>query len=786
MKFWIKLICFSFCILFVGDAFGLTRRYRLSLRDDPSTTMTIGWEQNGGSLPVLYFGTQDYGQNWDSYHNSQIEDRQVNAKGMDNRFVRLTGLTQNTIYYFVIKDSDGTSPRFWFKTTAMGNATPLSIIAGGDSRAYLDNSPRQNANKMVAKLRPDFVLFGGDYTWLGLALEWSDWMDDWQMTISSDGRMYPAVWERGNHEANPGVVYDLFDVPSADEYFSIPVGGTFLNIYTLNTEVSVAGNQSTWLESELQNNSDNFDWNIAQYHRTTRPHTTDKTNEDIQYDYWAHLFHDYGVQLIIESDAHDVKTTWPVKPSTGPNSDDGFEIDTLFGSVYIGEGCWGAPLRTNDWNRAWTRNSGSFNSFHWIKISKDTIEVRTIATDNVASVDEVTDVDRFTPPAGIEIWNPSNGNVVYIKNQRHIERPDVAVTYPFHLQYFTQPQAVTITADAFDNNGSVQNVKFFVNDVQIGQDNTFPYNLNWTIPGNGEYVITAWAIDNEGWHNISDDVKIFTGEIDITAQLAANDDDVEETKDNGDMDLTSSDLELCIEEWVWPIPNEDQWVGLRYSDLQIPQNAYIANAYIQFTSNENQTGTAAIKVYGENIDNASTFGGTNYNVSFRTRTNASVNWNPPSWNTDAAGAAEQTPNITSIVQEIVDRPGWESGNAMAFIFDGSGTRSAYSRDDDVSRSATLHITFQYDTPNSMTEDYPFEKEFLIFPNPSSDMLHINIKTAKETNLEIYSVSGQLINSRKLYQTENAINTDDLGVGKGIYLLHLYRNKKRFIHQIVIQ
>jgi hypothetical protein len=163
-----------------------------------------------------------------------------------------------------------------------------------------------------------------------------------------------------------------------------------------------------------------------------------------------------------------------------------------------------------------------------------------------------------------------------------------------------------------------------------------------------------------------------------------------------------------------------------------------------------------------------------------------VNWNPPSWNTDAAGAAEQTPNITSIVQEIVDRPGWESGNAMAFIFDGSGTRSAYSRDDDVSRSATLHVTFQYNTPNSMTEDYPFEKDFLIFPNPSSDMLHINIKTAKETSLEIYSLNGQLINSRKLYQTENTINTDDLGLSKGVYLLHLSRNKKRFIRQIVIQ
>jgi len=786
MKFWVKLICFSIAILIVGDAFGNTRRYRLSLRDDPATTMTIGWEQNGGNSPILYFGTTDYGQNWASYPNSQSEDRQVTAKGMDNRFVRLTGLTPNTIYYFIIKDSDGTSPRFWFKTTPMGNATPLSVIAGGDSRAYLDNSPRQNANKMVAKLRPDFVLFGGDYTWLGLALEWSEWMDDWQMTTSSDGRMYPAVWERGNHESSSGIVYDLFDIPSPDEYFTIPVGGDFLNIYTLNTEISVTGNQSTWLEADLQANSDNFDWNIAQYHRTTRPHTTDKPNEDIQYNAWAQLFHDYRVQLIVESDAHDVKTTWPVKPSTGPNSDDGFELDTLLGSVYIGEGCWGAPLRTNDWDRTWTRNSGSFNSFHWLKISKDTIEIRTIATDNVASVGEVTDQDRFTPPSGIDIWNPSNGSVVYITNHKYKGRPDISVTYPFHMQHFNQPQAVTITADAADTNGSVQNVKFFVNDVQIGQDNAFPYELNWTVPANGEYVITAWAIDNNGWHNISDDVKIFAGEIEISAQLASNDDDVEEYKSDGSVDLTSSDLELCVEEWIWPISDEDQWVGLRFPGLEIPQGATITNAYIQFTSNENQSDASSIDIYGEDINTASSFTGTNYNVSIRNHTTANINWNANSWTSGAAGTNEQTPDLTSIVQEIISRPGWQTGNAMAFLFEGTGTRSAYSRDDDPTKAATLHISYHHHSPNAVIEKSPFEKEFFIYPNPVSEVINIEMSNTKGALLEIYSINGIRIHSTNLTQHKTALSIDSLRLSKGMYLLRISRNQNQLIHKIIVQ
>ncbi len=779
-----QLILLPLLVLISNTFWGNTLNYRLSLRDDPSTSVVIGWEQDGGSNPQVYYGTTDHGQNWASYPNTHAVDRSVSASGMDNRFARLTGLTPDTEYYFVIKDSDGVSPRFWFKTTPMGNAEPLSVIAGGDSRAYLDDSPRENANLLVSKLRPDLVLFGGDYTWLNTDVEWGEWMDDWQLTITSDGKMTPVLWERGNHELSAGTVYDLFDIPStgSDEYYAITVGGDFVRFYTLNTEISVAGNQKTWLENDLQANYDNHDWNIAQYHTCMRPHTTEKSNGDAQYNAWSQLFHDYRVQLVVESDAHDVKTTFPVKPSTGPNSEDGFELDTISGTVYIGEGCWGAPLRTNDWDKNWTRNSGSFNSFHWIKITKDTIEIRTIATDNASSVGSVTDSDRFTPPSGIDIWNPSNGSVVYITNQRYIDRPIVDITYPFHQQFFAQPQAVTIEADASDvNGGSIQEVKFYINDVYIGNDLAAPYEYNYTIPADGDYTITAWAIDNDGWHNVSDDVTIYAGDVNITNSLVGDDDDAEEYKSDGSVDLSSSDLELTLEDLPWPLDDENQWVGLRFDGLEVPQGATITDAYIQFTADEDQDDAANLIIYGENVGDAAAFTSSDYNLSSRTLTNSSVSWSVGNWYSDDSGVDQQSPDITAIVTEITSRTDWNMGNAIAFLIEGNGTRSAYSRDENVGKSAKLHITFHHETDTPQSTEELEKTSFSIYPNPTQDEFIVNSDPSVETSeeLRIFDSQGKLVYSAQ-YQSGLRISCSSIGLKSGIYLVNLGNHTQKLI------
>lgn len=406
-----RFFLFLFLSGFSLSLWARVERLRLMWYDNPSSAAVVGWDQVSGTNPVLLLDNADHGSEADSYAFSFNPDVVKDAKGMHNSFVRLRGLRPNTTYYFVIKDSEGVSNRYYFTTAPNNSSERLSIIAGGDSRNNRD--ARRDANLLVAKLRSHCVLFGGDFTVDDVPDQWVNWMNDWQLTIAEDGRMTPIIPTRGNHEESNQTLVDVFDLPYSNAYYGTTIGGDLLRVYTLNTMLPAGGEQRDWLESDLRSNQ-KVRWKIAQYHHPMRPHTTKKWEKNDLVVHWAPLFQNIGVDLAVECDAHVVKSTWPIRPSFGSEGDDGFVRDDLAGTVYIGEGSWGAPLRVADDNRSWTRASGSFNQFHWIFIDKDKIEIRFVKTDGAAAVARVTDDNRFSIPRGLSIWSPPNGDVITI------------------------------------------------------------------------------------------------------------------------------------------------------------------------------------------------------------------------------------------------------------------------------------------------------------------------------------------------------------------------------------
>ncbi|WP_082795632.1 Ig-like domain-containing protein [Flammeovirga sp. SJP92] len=687
-NFLLRSTCIATSILFGISlaSYANTEKYRLTLRDNPATTITIGWNQVSGSNPVVYYGTTDYGTNYSYYSNSKTVDRSVYYKGMNNQFARLTGLKPNTAYYFVIRDSQGTSKRYWFKTAPSSSSEKLSFVAGGDSRN--NRTPRQNANRIVARLRPHAVLFGGDMTSSGTESEWQDWFDDWQLTIGSDGRMIPIIAARGNHESSNSMVYTLFDTPSSDVYYAITFGTDLFRAYTLNTEMSISGNQTSWLANDLARNS-NVTWKSAQYHKPMRPHVSSKSEGNTQYSSWANLFYQNNVKLVVECDAHTVKTTWPVRPSTSSGSDEGFVRDDVNGTVYTGEGCWGAPLRSNNDNKAWTRNSGMFNQVKWIFIEKSKIEVRTVRVDNAYYVGTVSDNNIFTAPSNLDIWSPSNGSVVTIRNA-NAGLPDIGLISPADQQYYTSPQTITLSASASDSDGSISSVRFYINGNYVGQDYTTPYQVNYAIPSDGNYTFTAIAEDNEGNSKTSETRTFNVGVVQntINVRISSGDDDVEESS-GGTMYTNSSDIELVYD-------GSNQTVGLRFQDLAIPQGATINTAYIQFTTDETGGSSGTLTIRAEDVSNSSAFSTSSYNVSGRSKTSASVNWSPSSWSSvGQSSTSQRTPNLKTLIQEVVDRSGWSSGNNMTFIINGTGERTAEAYEGSSSSAALLTVSYTY-------------------------------------------------------------------------------------------
>lgn len=385
--------------------------FRVMWNDDAATTATVGWSSTEDlSLQKIHFDEIDYGTQVDQYKYSQSPSAMTNHFNVPSAFARLKDLKPHTKYYFVIAGPKGVSARFWFETASDSAADRLSIVAGGDSRN--NRVPRQSANSLVAKLRPHAVMFGGDMVETGTESLWMGWFEDWQKTIAADGRITPLIIAEGNHEGDTTILVDFFDTPT-NVYYGVNFND-LLRVYTLNTEISVSGNQTNWLKTDLAANSGKF-WKFAHYHKPMRPHHKSKGEGDNQYKYWSSLFYQYGMSVVVESDSHVVKSTWPLRPSSETGNIQGFVRDDQKGTVYLGEGCWGAPLRAADDNKAWTRDSGSFNHFNWMFIDRDQIEIRTVKVDNAANVGELTDDTRFEMPANIDIWSPNNGAVITIR-----------------------------------------------------------------------------------------------------------------------------------------------------------------------------------------------------------------------------------------------------------------------------------------------------------------------------------------------------------------------------------
>ena len=73
---------------------------------------------------------------------------------------------------------------------------------------------------------------------------------------------------------------------------------------------------------------------------------------------------------------------------------------------------------------------------------------------------------------------------------------------------------------------------------------------------------------------------------------------------------------------------------------------------------------------------------------------AGVDWAPAAWTTvGEAGLDQRTPDLSAVIQEIVDRAGWQASNALAFTITGSGARTAESYNGKASAAPLLHIEF---------------------------------------------------------------------------------------------
>lgn len=145
---------------------------------------------------------------------------------------------------------------------------------------------------------------------------------------------------------------------------------------------------------------------------------------------------------------------------------------------------------------------------------------------------------------------------------------------------------------------------------------------------------------------------------------------------------------------------------IRFLNVTIPAGSTITSAYIRFTAAQTLSGnTVNVKISFNDVDDA--VAPTNVaGADALVLTAAKVDWNAIAAWTD--GNTYDTPSIVTAIQEIVDRGGWSSGNAMmGLVKDNSA--SSYRKPSAVDYSsgaekAELHVEWTPAITAEITED----------------------------------------------------------------------------------
>jgi len=114
--------------------------------------------------------------------------------------------------------------------------------------------------------------------------------------------------------------------------------------------------------------------------------------------------------------------------------------------------------------------------------------------------------------------------------------------------------------------------------------------------------------------------------------------------------------------------------GIRLA-VDVPQGARVLSAHLQFTAHERDARVTHLSIDAEASDDAPVITAVPGDLSSRTTTPTVVDWQVPSWDhVGARGARQRTPDLSQLLQEIVDRPGWQAGSHVLFLIEGSGRR----------------------------------------------------------------------------------------------------------------
>ena len=142
-----------------------------------------------------------------------------------------------------------------------------------------------------------------------------------------------------------------------------------------------------------------------------------------------------------------------------------------------------------------------------------------------------------------------------------------------------------------------------------------------------------------------------------------------------------------------------------------------------------------------------------------------VEWKIEPWTADDHTEAQRTPDLSTLIEEIVNRDGWKPGNALAFMIKGKGERHSIAAEGgkpgEKSGSPRLYIELEEESLAELArvtepEKHPYTVR-LYFAEPDEETAigdrKFNIKMQDELKQENFDILAETDGVRKVLVKE---------------------------------
>ena len=312
--------------------------------------------------------------------------------------------------------------------------------------------------------------------------------------------------------------------------------------------------------------------------------------------------------------------------------------------------------------------------------------------------------------------------------------PSIRELFPASGTTLLLRQDLALTAEATDPNGdplSAYLLTASLDTLRPSGNNPFRFELGTISAGTNRFTL---YVNDDKFGTATEEVVLNIVEQDgptsATSYPVVENDDIEERED-GSIDA-SGDLDLG-----------EKLNAIRFAPAGIPEGVKVDSAFVQFTSEKpDQTGQMDLRLYAEKAVTPAPLSPSRNNLTNRSPTTATVTWEDiPDWKIlDEVGPKQKTPDLTPIIQELVDQDGWDA-TAPVHLFltlsESGNKRSAYSADQsEASRPMlTVYYTADYAAETPLA---PVSLDFQAVggnagaiswedPNPAEDVLGYHLE-----------------------------------------------------------